>query len=134
MDFLMDHYSEFLVYQKELRNENNQTADDGYRKETGTAQCGDDSGSQCKNSGSRRLRGINDGRKGHDSKCYIRNIVQEGLQKLAFNLLTDQGQRKHPDTEGNKCHYGDIDINIMIHRQDPPDCFLRGEAMQRPMR
>ena len=67
-------------------------ADDGYREQSGTEPCSDDSGNERYQSGNRCLRSVDDGRKGHDSQCHVWYIVQKGLNELILDGFTDQCQ------------------------------------------
>ena len=64
----------------------------GYRKQSGTEPCGDDTGNECHQSGNGGLGSMDDGREGHDGQRHVRYIVQKGLNKLILDGFTDQCQ------------------------------------------
>ncbi len=79
---------------KQFDHKHLHTADHGYRKQSGTEPCGDDTGNECHQSGNGGLGSMDDGREGHDRQRHVRYIVQKGLNKLILDGFTDQCQGK----------------------------------------
>ena len=60
-----------------------------------------------------------DCRKGHNRKCDIGYIIQEGTDKPVFDRLADQRQRKHADQITGDRYDCNVDINISTHTSAP---------------
>ena len=82
----------FILFHKQFDHKYQHATDHGYREQSGTEPCGDDSGNECHQPGNRRLGSVDDGWEGHDSQCHVRYIVQKGLNELILDRFPDQCQ------------------------------------------
>ena len=84
--------SETFLFHKQFDHKHQHTADHGYREQSGTEPCGNDTGNECHQSGNGGLGSMDDCREGHDGQRHVRYIVQKGLNKLILDGFTDQCQ------------------------------------------
>ena len=97
----------------------NDAAGNCNREKSESFPCHKDADNQSKRSCKRCGGGIDDCRKGHNRKCDIGYIIQEGTDKPVFDRLADQRQRKHADQLTGDRYDCNVDINISTHTFAP---------------
>lgn len=123
LGFLPEDPLWFFLYKEELKKQYGDAAGRSYDRQCFPTPGQEDANQQCGCPSIGRERCFSDGRKGHDSQCCIRNIVEKAPQKWIGDRSSDQGQREHTekiaDTESNQ----DIDPYGMCHCPSSPIGF-----------
>ena len=96
-------------------------------KEACTEPCKENADKERGTSCYRRAGSMEDGRKGHDGKRHIGDIVEEGFQERVLDLFPYERQRENSDSERDGGHDQEVNIDVMLHDFPP---LPQGRAMQ----